>query len=171
MGYTHYFHIRDEKSPEWRAAWPQLIHDAQRIIDNAYVPLTGPTDDDNEATPPIVDKKKGIYLNGVGEDAHEPLVIQGRKYGSFGLTNTARKPYDAVVCCILLRAFMSAPGQFTVRSDGDWDDWSLARMQYEYLWPDEPLRCPWEEQEDVGVTLKPKGFCGWGSFCGACTMS
>ncbi|PWY88897.1 hypothetical protein BO94DRAFT_545968 [Aspergillus sclerotioniger CBS 115572] len=147
MGYTHYYQVGDKNSPEWKAAWPKLVRDAQRIIDHDHVPLTGPTENDDEetVTPPLVDEVEGIYLNGAYDGGHEPLIIQCRQHRSSGFTKTARKPYDTVVGCILLRAFMLAPTQFYVGSDGFWEEWKDARDLYASLWPGEAIECPWGE--------------------------
>jgi len=106
--YTHYYPI-NTNSPEWKAIWPQLIEDVHRIISRCGIYVTGPGEshDGEEIPPPIVDINEGIYLNGVGDEGHEPFVI-GRK-GHPGFTKTVRKPYDVVVTCILLRAYMLAP--------------------------------------------------------------
>ncbi|OOF95602.1 hypothetical protein ASPCADRAFT_208124 [Aspergillus carbonarius ITEM 5010] len=50
MGYTHYDQVRN----------------AQRIIDQDNVSLTGASADPDEVIPPIVDEVEGVYLNGVG---------------------------------------------------------------------------------------------------------
>lgn len=105
--YTHYYTIDNTSSPEWEAAWPQLVEDAQRIIDNSNVPLSGPDFDD--PGPPIIDVSQGIFLNGVGDDGHEPLCLDRHGNAGFSFVKTARKLYDEVVACILLRAAVLAP--------------------------------------------------------------
>lgn len=37
-----------------------------------------------------------------------------------GFVKTAKKPDDLVVRCVLLRAYLLAPGGFQLRSDGEW---------------------------------------------------
>lgn len=110
--YTHYWSIVDWDSPEWQKAWPQLIKDVPLVIDAAGIEISGPTEDEEIVTPPRIDLKEGIWLNGVSDDAHEPIVI---KDGKWTFCKTARKPYDVVVITILLRAAMLAPNQFEVR--------------------------------------------------------
>lgn len=70
---------------------------------------------------------------------------------------TARKPYDIVVACVLLRAALLAPEQFKLSSDGYWayeDEWGVARELYRKIWPGEEISCPWgdddADQEPVG---------------------
>ncbi|PYI31846.1 hypothetical protein BP00DRAFT_456670 [Aspergillus indologenus CBS 114.80] len=153
MGYTHYFHV-NSASEGWEATWPRLIADTQTIIAAAGVPLTGPPDyHDGYAmtTPPIVSVDEGIDLNGVGKNGHEPLVIGVKEDGSFNFVKTARKPYDKVVACVLLRAAMLAPQAVELRSDGYWDhdwEWRAARVLYQRLWPQDELHCPWKEVEE-----------------------
>ncbi|RAL13366.1 uncharacterized protein BO97DRAFT_423572 [Aspergillus homomorphus CBS 101889] len=161
MGYTHYFHY-NAKSKTWQKAWPHLIKDTKTIIAAAGVELSGPESPDGTvATAPLVSKTKGIYINGVDEDAHEPLVIGCKEYLSLGFVKTAQKPYDVVVACVLLRAAMLAPRAFVIGSDGDWDgvgDWGDARRLYRSLWPGDELECPWGEGDVVGVLVEdPSG--------------
>ncbi|RAK87743.1 hypothetical protein BO79DRAFT_21903 [Aspergillus costaricaensis CBS 115574] len=143
MGYTHYYGVRDTHSTEWVTAWPQLVRDAQRVVDATDVPLSGPTDDprDDHVTVPLVDEIEGIDINGVAKMSLEPLIIHPKNIRSFESVKTAGRPYDAVVGCILLRAHVLAPKHFHLRSDGSWDEmeWKLARNLYESLWPEQPL--------------------------------
>ncbi|EAW18828.1 uncharacterized protein NFIA_087840 [Aspergillus fischeri NRRL 181] len=144
MGYTHYYTIDNTSSREWRATWPQLVEDAQKIIDNSSVPIGGP---DFDAGPPIIDVKQGIHLNGVGDDGHEPLCLDRHGNAGFSFIKTVHKPYDEVVACILLRAAMLAPNCVSLSSDGDWEhDWTAPRQLYKDLWG-EDVECPWSETE------------------------
>lgn len=85
-----------------------------RIVEAARVEITGPTHNDKIITPVLADINHGTYLNGVPGNSSEPLAIQGQK-GTFKFVKTARKPYDVVVTCILLRAYNLAPGIFSLR--------------------------------------------------------
>lgn len=102
----------DEEDPKWKSIWPQLVQDVVKIVEAADTEISGPTTHDDTVTPILADVKKGIYLNGVGSGAHEPLVIGS---GSWGFVKTNRKPYDAVVTCVLLRAHALAPEVFSMR--------------------------------------------------------
>ncbi|KAH1498859.1 hypothetical protein KXV92_003254 [Aspergillus fumigatus] len=124
--YTHYYTVDNTSSREWQTAWPQLVEDAQKNIDSASIPIGGP---DFDAGPPIIDVKQGIHLNGVGDDGHEPLCLDRHGNAGFSFIKTARKPYDEVVACILLRAAVLAPTCVRLSSDGDWEhDWSAPRQ-------------------------------------------
>ncbi|KOC07412.1 hypothetical protein AFLA70_31g005050 [Aspergillus flavus AF70] len=141
--------VQDMQSDEWQSAWPPLVQDAGLIIHYANIPLTGPTEPDQaitERTPVILDEKNGIFLNGVGDDGHEDFYIS--KIGNnFSFCKTGRRPYDLVVCTILLRAYVLAPSTFELSSDGDWDnDWVEARDLYHCIWPEENIPCPWEKE-------------------------
>jgi hypothetical protein len=111
--YTHYWGVRDWESPEWQQAWVQLIEDVPKIIEEARVHLSGPTDDEDVVTPVVVDINEGIYLNGAQGSSYEPFIISKKQTGGFDFCKTARRPYDVVVTCILLRAWMLAPDDFS----------------------------------------------------------
>jgi hypothetical protein len=119
VSYTHYYEIKDAKSDEWKEAWPQLIQDAQKIVDAADVQIVGPDGDEYEPgeeniPPAIIDVKKGIKLNGIGTDnGHEPFILSLKDQRTF--CKTARRSYDVVVCCILLRAYTLVPKKFKLR--------------------------------------------------------
>ncbi|EAW14127.1 uncharacterized protein ACLA_071600 [Aspergillus clavatus NRRL 1] len=107
MGYTHYYTIHNTDSVEWQTAWSQLVADAQRIVNVSGISLAGPGREEHSR--PIINEEDGIMLNGVGQDGHEPLCIDKHGVANFGFIKTARKPYDAVAACILLRAWVLAP--------------------------------------------------------------
>ncbi|GIJ98457.1 hypothetical protein Aspvir_000574 [Aspergillus viridinutans] len=145
MGYTHYYTVENTSSPEWKAAWPQLVEDAQKIVDNSSVPIGGP--DFDEPGPPVIDVHQGIHLNGVGDDGYESLCLDRHGNAGFSFVKTAYRPYDEVVACILLRAAVLAPNCVSLSSDGDWEhDWSVPRRLYRDLWG-EDVECPWSETE------------------------
>ncbi|KAJ6019690.1 hypothetical protein N7522_001757 [Penicillium canescens] len=146
MGYTHYYNVNNWDSPEWRAAWRQLIEDVPEIIQEAGVPLTGMYTPEDIITPVLVDLERGIGLNGIGDDGHETFRLC--KPGEWSFCKTARKPYDIVVSCIILRAWKLAPLHIGVGSDGDYDDWEPARALYAKLWPGEDVEGLWPKRDD-----------------------
>ncbi|KAJ5091917.1 hypothetical protein NUU61_006787 [Penicillium alfredii] len=100
------------------------------------------------STPPLADTTKGIWINGVGDNAHEALMIAYRKRLRI-FVKTAHKPYDLVVTCVLLMANLLAPNVFRLRSDGLWDEWQPMRDLYARLWTGEEIGGPpWEEDEE-----------------------
>lgn len=102
--YTHYWAILGVGDAVWQTAWPRLIQDTQRIVEAAGVAVSRA--DGNGAYPPTVDAEAGIRLNGADE-SHESFIFTLQE--GFGFCKTAGKPYDLVVVCILLRAYMLAP--------------------------------------------------------------
>jgi len=55
----------------------------------------------------------------------------------FDFCKTAHKPYDAVVCAVLIRAKVIYGDLVEVRSDGDWTDWQAGRTLYETVFGEE----------------------------------
>ncbi|KAH6973344.1 hypothetical protein EDB80DRAFT_693377 [Ilyonectria destructans] len=140
MGYSHIWRIVDPAS--WRIILPKLVEDSHKIIDRADVHVQCESDD---GSPPILDGEGGIRFNGPGDDGHETFSLS---HGD-GLCKTDRKPYDLVVCAILLRAYQLVPDAIRIGSDGRWEDWEEARTMVSMLWPGETMACPWEELEGM----------------------
>lgn len=118
--YTHYYQIKGAKSKEWKAAWPKLIRDAQKIVDaeSQHVQLADADgeeygSEDEDFPPPVIKEKEGIELNGVSSSAHEPLILTLDDEWKF--CKTEEKPYDVAVGCILLRAYTLVPEKFELR--------------------------------------------------------
>lgn len=93
-----------------------MIEDTRLIIEASDVLICGESswDAEDKVIPaPIVDSDKGIYINGVANDGHEPLVLD--KHDNDGFCKTLQKPYNDVVACVLLRASVLAPDVFRVQ--------------------------------------------------------
>ncbi|EXJ75623.1 uncharacterized protein A1O5_00130 [Cladophialophora psammophila CBS 110553] len=144
MGYTHYYDVRCWHAAEWQAAWPRLIKDVPLIIEAADVLIRGPYVEDGFSSP-IANVEDGICFNGVSDDAHEDFCLSEQVCHRF--VKTFEKPYDVAVACVLLRAYLLAPTQFDLSSDGSWDgmEWVRPRRLYRDLWPGEPILCPWSK--------------------------
>lgn len=143
MGYSHYF-AYDPNAPEFTDGMAALAVDAQLIVATAAkagVEVSGANE--GPAIPPFLDPT-GFFFNGVEPDAHETFHFSAnprpddfarvgsgmKRNGPFVWRSckTARKPYDLVVCAILLRARQLMPTSFAIGSDGDWnDEWMKAR--------------------------------------------
>ncbi|KAH7025145.1 uncharacterized protein B0I36DRAFT_332587 [Microdochium trichocladiopsis] len=147
MGYSHYWNIMG--AAFWQDILPKLVEDSRKIIDASGVHVQYESDDES---PPILDAIQGIQFNGRGDDGHETFDICG------GDCKTDRKPYDLVVCAILLRAHQLAPSAISIRSDGNWGDWWEAHDLVSRLWPGATVSCPWEEteqtEESVGIKVQ-----------------
>jgi hypothetical protein len=116
MGYTHYWTHRARLTNE---EWKTAIVDINAIITTSQVPL--------DATP------NKIFLNGIGDDAHETFSItqnrapletwQQPSQRGWDFCKTARKPYDIVVTASLIYLSSVHPKKFEVTSDGVTQDW------------------------------------------------
>lgn len=148
MGYTHYWtHRRRFTNAEWVEVGDALT----RIICASNVEI---------AEDPFT--AEGLFLNGVGEDAHETFcVIQNRplefnKQG-WDFCKTARKPYDVIVTAALCYLESCWTDQFSVGSDGDDTDWDEGLTLARRALPEKGnvLRIPsevhWESQWTGGV--------------------
>ncbi len=124
MGYTHYFSTDKEIDPE---TWDLILHDAFHLIHESGVALTGWTAgysvDAQKIDDPVLSPDM-IAVNGYKDDSHETFGLERTVSQDF--CKTVRKPYDKVVCGILIAAKYHAPDCISVSSDGDSDDWAEA---------------------------------------------
>ena len=119
MGYTHYFYTKeftDEDKTGWKKALP-IVKDILTRHANLIQ-----YESDNRRKP--VANQKMIRFNGIGEEGHETFLINAEKeqndWGSdptFAFCKTARKPYDIVVCEVLLALNAFLPN-LKISSDG-----------------------------------------------------
>jgi hypothetical protein len=141
MGYTHYW-SNPGISPE---LWSTFRDDVGRIVAGyqRLEPEHGLAGPDGEGEPLI--NEEAIALNGQTPDWFESFIITpaaGR-----GFCKTQWRPYDLVVCAVLLRATVTIP-RFDIHSDGRWDNpgWVAARSLYESIFGEgpavEPFRYP-----------------------------
>lgn len=120
MGYTHYFTQSKHASEEQWAAITQEFTAVALAAHQAGQPLPIQREDD-DASPMLVDDST-IIFNGIGDDAHETMVLE-REGNGFQFCKTARKPYDRAVIALLLIANKHAPGVWQIGSDGDVEEW------------------------------------------------
>jgi hypothetical protein len=99
ISYTHYWRITDAAA--WEAAWPQVVADATRIVQEAGVALS------SYRGLPVLSVGEGITLNGAEPEDYETFHMD-KDGGDRGFCKTARRPYDVVVTAILLRASIVA---------------------------------------------------------------
>jgi hypothetical protein len=123
MGYTHYWSHGDIDPQKWAV----LMADTRRVILATVVPLAG-----GDGTGAFTLNSEELTLNGdaATDDDYETFQLTPRATG-FDFCKTARRPYDAVVGAILLRAYHLIAG-FSLSSDGriDGEDWEEARHLY-----------------------------------------
>ena len=111
MGYTHYWQFKG-KVPE--GVWAAFEEDARRVVYNTPVQLAGW--DGELGSEPYVDSST-VSLNGLSPDDYESFVFIN---GARGFCKTNRKPYDLVVCALLVVAKRHFGDQLVVTSNGDW---------------------------------------------------
>lgn len=111
MGYTHYWTNKDISLKAWRA----ITNDVRKLIAASLVPLA--REYDEPSTPPEVTDER-IFLNGVGDDGYETFVLTRAADIDCPFCKTDRRPYDKIVCAILIVANHHAPKRITVESDG-----------------------------------------------------
>jgi len=136
MGYTQYFQQGREITEK---EWGGIMKDAASILQQAQdsgIRLAADYDEPDQS--PVVSLDM-IRFNGVGAEGHETFHLprkmeQGRKGEGyrFNFCKTARKPYDAAVCAIMLSMHHHAPGAWDLGSDGDLEDegWKQAIHLY-----------------------------------------
>lgn len=106
MGYTHYWNpTRGFSDSEWFQL-AGFVGSLLVAADKAGIAL---------AT--TYGEKDAVAFNGVGDEGHEIFVLEKDATG-FAFCKTARKPYDAVVVAVLVRASEISDG-FMWSSDGD----------------------------------------------------
>lgn len=123
MGYTHYWE-HPAIDPE---TWAILMADARRVITATDVRLG---DGYGRNVPEVT--SEALILNGWEADDEDYETFHLTPGGTgFDFCKTARRPYDAVVGAILLRAEKTVTG-FSLRSDGDisGEDWADAWILY-----------------------------------------
>lgn len=122
MGYTHYFRY-EPNQPGFRAGWPRMVQDAQRIVER--VQAAGIVIEGLDSEPPVSIAR--IAFDGDEELAGESFIISPTSEQDVvqNFCKTGRFPYDLAVTAILLRCRLIAPDAFCFGSDGDWnDDWA-----------------------------------------------
>jgi hypothetical protein len=131
--YTHYFEIT--KRPG-QVLWAQLMLDVQKLLNNLPAceeleQLGVENDDRIILRGPMGDKKpvcnsQRISFNGdaAEEMYHESFTLLPKKMDDS--CKTDRKPYDFIVCAVLILAYNHLRYIIRVGSDGDAYDWDPA---------------------------------------------
>ena len=146
MGFTRYFETHKNGIPV--AAWKKILSDTRKLLSNLPThstnaggyysddPLEIAFEDDQPNKAPEVSDSL-IRFNGKGNLGHETFYFERKpempdyqkEDGNktvFAFCKTARKPYDLVVCGVLIVAAKHAGRYVTVSSDGDLSDWMPA---------------------------------------------
>lgn len=105
MGYTHYWDFKEPSAMTKEVAnqiacdVSSVIHKHKNILQFDLIP-------------------GAFYFNGKGDDGHETFAITSDLGNSFNFCKTARKPYDIVVCKVLLIFKHHLGDGISVSSDG-----------------------------------------------------
>lgn len=120
MGYTHYW----ELSKDSKALSKQCLEDVKKVIEQHKKIIQ--FEDDNNKEPIVTNT--AIRFNGIGENGHEtfyfetpPKEDEYRKFREgvlFSFCKTAKKPYDIVVCKLLLILKADLQKNMKLSSDG-----------------------------------------------------
>lgn len=121
MGYTHYW--RSTTIPE--KIWTDICDDVRRLFD-AERDFEIAVDYDLPEEPPIITDTM-IRFNGVGDEGHETFLFS-RTASKFEFCKTAYKPYDRMVCAVLLVINHHAEDLVEISSDGGPEDWHGAQI-------------------------------------------
>ena len=143
MGYTHYYTAQREfDATEWHeicsftrhmlSHLPPYSTSAGGVYADEAIKIVGWRGE--AGTAPEI-KSELIAFNGEGPNGHESFVIYRSPENEwlnddpFLFCKTAGKPYDLVVCALLLAILEIAPGALAVSSDGDMQgsEWEPAR--------------------------------------------
>lgn len=152
MGYTHY-NYRPRKNAGSAYMYGKLALDAKAICEHAYTIgiKLGDWSGENGTSPQFTEGE--FSLNGIDDMSHEsfvwqalPTQVEWRKNEPeiFDFCKTARKPYDAVVTAILIRAKEIYGSCVRISSDGDWHEWQEGRELYEAVFGG-VAECPFEK--------------------------
>jgi len=147
MGYTHY-HTRNARAKGSAYMFGKLALDAKAIIAEAQKQGIAIRGYDGNGEPEY--NEAYFRFNGDASEGHDyetfawealpeqpdwqrkHYAAEGRNpHQIFDFCKTAHKPYDAVVCAVLIRAKVIYGNLVEVRSDGDWTDWQAGRTLYE----------------------------------------
>ncbi len=126
IGYTHYWEIK--KTPFFKS-FSSALPDIEKVIEQHKDIIQY---ESGNPMPPLVTKNL-IRFNGIGQDAYETFLFEfpvNPKTGNcasqsgyyFDFCKTAHRPYDIVVCKILLILKAYLGDDLTVNSDGFYND-------------------------------------------------
>lgn len=125
MGYTHYWTL---KEPIKGKEWNKFLIGTEEIITIAHdagIPVHNASDGDT------------VNFNGTGVASHETFVISVGDEG-FNFCKTARKPYDTIVCAVLIHLKAVLGDKVEITSDGNWGTWESGQVLYETTFDIQP---------------------------------
>ena len=114
MGYTHYWTPKEVEQKTWN----EFLKDAKKLYnalpDKSIISYNG------DAKEKPLFRNDEIFFNGVEDKSHETFFIAPNE-SEWNFCKTAYKPYDLLVCAILILAHDRLG--YEVSSDGDFEDW------------------------------------------------
>ena len=135
MGYTHYYTPKESTSKKFEEfstrckklyeALPEKSGTAGGYASDQKIEIRG---GDGTGKPEFTKEK--VWFNGNSKNGtdHETLGISSKDKNGWNFCKTQRKPYDLLVCAVLI-ASHDLLG-YEVTSDGDLDDWIPAMKFY-----------------------------------------
>jgi hypothetical protein len=161
VGYTSYWNTK-KLTKEDKAGYLQALPIVQDIL-KRYKDII---QYEHDTAKPVVASKKEIRFNGIADNGHETFYFKPTKfqspagYGdrSFAFCKTARKPYDVVVCEVLLVLKRFMPN-LEVSSDGF--SGYLKEPKLDGAWPEaiENLRNLYGIKYNMVVTNEREPYC------------
>ena len=119
MGYTHYWRQGQDFNQE---GWAAICDATHKLIVALPATVKIAVEYDEPEGLPVVDGSE-IRFNGIGDLGHETFLLERAARG-FQFCKTARKPYDVLVCAVLMVAGTVAPDALSISSDGGEENWS-----------------------------------------------
>lgn len=141
MGYTHYFYGHDFDP----AAFEKLAEDAGQLQQSCQIPVAYEYDQPGRAA---AFNPEYIRFNGIDDGGHETFAIRRTGGEDFNFCKTAAKPYDTLVCAVLLAAQYRLGESIRISSDGEWSDWSDGLNLYLSVFPERVPECPFEDDDE-----------------------
>ena len=126
MGYTHYWKFNQKPSAE---KFAEFIEGVKQI--------TATADEAGIAIGEEVYEAGYLSFNGVGNLAYETFAIDLENEGD-DFCKTGQRPYDTAVTASLILAKKIFGDDITIRSDGNWADWSDGQLLFESVYDIQP---------------------------------
>ncbi len=114
MGFTHYFELKENNK---MLGLKKLQKEVQKILDEHKDIIQYEYDENKPAICEVKDGTILIKFNGINDDGHETFYFDSSEVG-FNFCKTARKPYDIVVCKVLLLLHAFYGRSIDITSDG-----------------------------------------------------
>ena len=128
MGYTHYFTIMSDATPEMYKAFSDEAHEILRTAEiNKGIQLADAWGEELSAWQA---DSEAVSFNGFGDDSHETFHVTPNNVG-FNFCKTAEKPYDSVVVACLIALGRAYGDSVEIRSDGNHSDWAEGSYLYQ----------------------------------------